>query len=398
MELFKKRIYMDYAAGAPQLPVVRRAVARAERLFGNPSSIHVDGVYAREAIEQARRNIAAVLHAQKNEIIFTSTGTESDNLAILGVFEHAIKNGFGGKPHIITLETEHPTVMKRYEYLERNGADVTYVSVGEDGCVDPKVVRAALRPETILVSIMYANNEIGVIQPVREIVKELRHYKKRSETESQYPLFHTDACQATHYLNMNVEQLGVDLLTFSGVKIGGGHGAAVLYVRKDTPIDPVFFGGDQERGLRPGTENGSAIVGLATALLESEKIKEKEIVRLTQLRDYFFSEIQKQFPFVRINGTLEQRLPNNVHVSFPNIVSDLLVLELDAKGISASSASACDSAKDSGSQVLKALYGEVDGKKWGSVRFSLGKETTKRDVDFVVRSLVSILKKYESWK
>ncbi len=391
---------MDYAAGAPELPAVLRAKHRAEQLFGNPSSIHTDGQKAHDLLLNARRYVASVLHAQKDEIVFTSTGTEADNLAILGVFEHAVKNGMVARPHIITLKTEHPAVVKHYEYLEKNGAEVSYISVGSDGIVNPKDIRDALRPETILVSVMYANNEIGIVQPLKEIAKEIRHFRKantKHQTPNTYPIFHTDACQATQYLNMNVEQLGVDMLTFSGVKIGGGHGAAVLYVRRGTPIDPVFFGGEQENGLRPGTENTSAIVGLATALQESEKIKEKEITRLTSLRDYFFLQIKKQFPNVRINGSIEHRLPNNVHVSFPHIASDLLVIELDEKGISASSASACDSAKDSGSQVMKTLYGNNDAKEWGSVRFSLGRKTTKSDIDYVIRSLISIFKKYAEW-
>ncbi len=392
---------MDYAAGAPVFPVASKAREQAEKQFSNASSIHKDGVVVREAIETARKAVAESLHAGIPEIIFTSTGTESDNLAILGAVDFAVINNGIKNPHIITLITEHPAVIERYKYLEKKGITVTYVSVGSDGRVDPKDIRDALRPETILVSVMYANNEIGVVQPIREIAKEIRHWKKTNtkyQTPNTYPLFHTDACQAAGYLNMNTEQLGVDLMSFSGIKLGGGHGAAVLYVKRGTPISPIMFGGGQEQGFRPGTENMPAIVALSTALTETEKIKEKEVAFLQILQSYFISELQNTFSNVRLNGSEEFRLPNNVHVSFPNISSELLVLELDAKGISASAGSACDSAKDVSSHVLEALYGKDDAKSWGSVRFSFGYKTTKKEIHFVIKKLELILEKYSSFK
>lgn len=391
---------MDYAAGAPVFPVALKARRKAEKQFANASSIHKDGVVVRRDIEIARKDIAEILHAGISEIIFTSTGTESDNLAILGVVDFAITNGKIEKPHIVTLVTEHPAVIERYKHLEKKGVDVTYVTVGVDGRVDPKDIREALRPETILVSVMYANNEIGVIQPIREIAKEIRHYKKTKNNEQEtnsYPLLHTDACQAAGYLNMNTEQLGVDLMSFSSIKLGGGHGAAVLYMKRGTPISPILFGGGQEQGLRPGTENMPAIVALASALIETAKMKEKEVSFLHILQSYFISELQNNFPEIRINGSQEFRLPNNVHVSFPNISSELLVLELDAKGISCSAGSACDSAKDVSSHVLEALYGKDDAKKWGSVRFSFGYKTTKKEINSVIKALREIFKKYSQF-
>jgi cysteine desulfurase len=378
--MWKRRIYLDSAAG-----------------FANASSIHTEGVASRKAVEAARARVASVLSAHPDEIVFASTGTEADNLAILGCFDKAVALGAGGTPHIVTLLTEHPAVLERYRHLEKTGAEVTYVPVGADGRVDPKAIRAALRPETVIVSVMYANNEIGVIHPIKEIAKEIRAFKKHAGGSSAYPLFHTDACQAAPYLNMNVEQLGVDLLTFSGIKLGAGHGASVLYVRRGTPIAPVLFGGEQERGLRPGTENVPAIVALSVAFEAAQKNRERESERLLGLRDFFTHSITKKFPEARINGSLVERLPNNVHVSFPGITSELLVLELDARGIAASAGSACSSAKESGSSVLSALYGAGDEKKWGSVRFSFGFTTKKRHLEATLAALRKILKKYKEW-
>ncbi len=392
---------MDYAAGAPVFSVALKAREQAEKQFSNASSIHKDGVLVREAVETARKSIAEILHSGTSEIIFTSTGTESDNLAILGAIDFAVIEGQILKPHIVTLVTEHPAVIERYKNLEKKGVEVTYVPVSSDGLVDPKDIRDALRPETILVSVMYANNEIGVVQPIREIAKEIRHYRKAQSSKlkaeslnERYPLFHTDACQAAGYINMNTEQLGVDLMSFSSIKLGGGHGAAVLYVKRGTPIMPILFGGSQERGLRPGTENMPAIVALAAALTEAEKMKEKEVAFLQILQSYFISELQTLFSGIRINGSLEYRVPNNVHVSIPNISSELLVLELDAKGISASAGSACDSTKDVGSHVLEALYGKDDAKVWGSVRFSFGYKTTRKEINSVMKALKQIVEKY----
>ncbi len=393
---------MDYAAGAPLLPVVQREMRQAERLFANPSSIHKDGVLARQALEGARKAIADVLHALPDEIVFTGSGTEANNLAIMGVFKHArLSPEFAGKDlHIITTAIEHSAVLETCWHLEKVGAQVTYLPVDEQGLIDLKELRSALRPETILVSIGYANNEIGAIQPIKEIAKEIRHYKKYAAESTKtkgnlYPLFHTDACQAVAYLNCNMEQLGVDLFSWNGTKLGGPHGIGALYVSRNVPIDPMQYGGGQERGLRSGTENIAGSVGMAAALTEAENIKEKEVPFLQILQSYFISEVKSTFPEARINGSQEFRLPNNVHVSFPNISSELLVLELDAKGISASAGSACDSAKDISSHVLEALYGKEDAEKWGSVRFSFGRGTTKRQIAFVLKSLKQIFEKYK---
>lgn len=389
---------MDYAAGAPVFSVVQKEMNRAGKIFANPSSIHTDGVLAKESLQKARKTVAGILHSSLGEIIFTGSGTESVNLAIMGVFKHFRLNNDPKKVfHIITTTIEHSAVLEACRHLEKVGAEVTYLSVDEKGLINLKELRAALRPDTVLVSIGYVNNEIGTIQPVREIAKEIRHYKKVKGIEGQYPLFHTDACQAVSYLNVNVQQLGVDLLSFNGTKLGGPHGIGALFVSRDVLIDPLLYGGGQERGLRSGTENITGAIGLATAFFEAEKMKEKEVPFLQILQTYFISEIRNNFPGARINGSEESRVPNNVHVSFPNISSELLVLELDAKGISASAGSACDSAKDVSSHVLEALYGENDAKTWGSVRFSFGYKTTKKEINFVLKSLKQIEEKYQTW-
>ncbi|MBP7805050.1 MAG: cysteine desulfurase, partial [Candidatus Pacebacteria bacterium] len=398
-KLAKNKIYLDYAAAAPELTVSKKAALRASRYFGNPSSIHKDGLAAAEILKEARADIAYTLGALPEEIIFCGSGTESDNLAILGVFKHLrLSKEFVGKDlHFITTVIEHPAVLEAHKHIEAMGAKVTYLPVGDDGLVNLKDLRAAFTPETVLVSIAYANNEIGTVQPVREIAKEIRHYRKIIGTDDRpniLPLFHSDACQATPYLNLTVAQLGVDFLTFNGTKLGGPRGTGVLYVRRGAPLVNMFYGGDQEYGFRSGTENVPGIAGLARALREVHRIKDRESSRVRRLRDYFLEEIKKRFPNARINGSLEFRLPNNVHVSFPNFQSELLVLELDARGISASAGSACSASKDGDSHVMTALCGEGDGKKWGSVRFSLGGGTKKSHINRTLSALSDIQKKY----
>jgi cysteine desulfurase len=394
----RANIYMDYAASAPELWASRWAAFRAGGLFGNPSSIHKEGLRSAEALKEARESLARSLSAHADEIVLCGSGTESDNMAVMGAFKHArLDPAFKGRDvHIITTAIEHPAIFEACKHLESVGAQVTYLSVGNDGRIDLKELRKAFRPNTVLVSIAYANNEIGTVQPVREIAKEIRHYKKESG-QTTYPLFHTDACQAAQYENINMEQIGADMLTLNGTKIGGPRGTALLYVRRGTPIAPMFYGGGQEKNLRSGTENVPGVVGLAAALASVQKIRAKESARLETLRDYATIEIEKRIPGARINGSRNHRLPNNVHISIPRIASELLVLELDAKGIAVSAGSACSSAKDTSSHVLEALYGKEDDKKYGSIRLSFGRKTTKKQIDTVLESLEGIVKKYKNF-
>ena len=363
----------------------------------NPSSIHELGVITRRKLENARRHVAEVLFARPGEIIFTSGGTESNNLAIQGVVYAA-----SFLPHIITTNIEHPSVLETFKLLEkRKLAQITIVPVEKNGIVDPRKIKKEIKKNTVLVSVMYANNEIGTIQPIKEIAKTVRYFRKSVKvkpsreglTFTGYPLFHTDAVQAANYLDLNVEKLGVDLLTLSGSKIPGAGRVGVLYKRKNTPLVNVFGGGDQEQGLRPGTENWPEILKFASALQAAQKIKNKEAKRLNKLRDYFITSLTSKF---LINGDLENRLPNNVSITFPNIPSDLLVLELSARGIMCSSKSACKSSRDEGSYVIAALRPNADPEV-GALRFSLGKDTTKKDIDHTIKALVQILQKLKKW-
>jgi cysteine desulfurase len=270
------------------------------------------------------------------------------------------------------------------------------VGVEKNGIVDPKKIKNALRPNTVLVSVMYANNEIGTIQPIREIAKEIRHWNKlhkKNLPPGRRVFFHTDAVQAMNYLPVSVEKLGVDMLTFNAAKIYGPKGVGVLYVRKGTPIRPIMHGGDQERGIRPGTENVAGVLELARALEDTEKIKEKEVKRLTVLRDYFFEQLSRFDLDIMVNGDKQNRLPNNVNITIP---SDLLVIELSARGISASAKSACKAGDGKASHVIKAINPSIKETD-GSLRFSLGRETTKKDLDYTLRAVAQILKKLEKW-
>ena len=352
----------------------------------NPSSIHIYGVEARAKLENARKSVTHILGARPEEIIFTSGGTESNNIAIQGVALAKIS------PHIVTTNIEHPSVLDTFRLLEkRNLAEITIIPVEANGTVDSKKIKKAFKNNTVLVSVMYANNEIGTVQPIREITKEIRHWNKLNPNKI---LFHTDAVQAVNYLDLNVEKLGVDLLSLSGSKIKNAGKVGVLYKKKNVKLENIYGGGDQEQGIRPGTENLSEIIKFATALESAQKIKNKESKRLTVLRDYFVKKLQS-FNVI-VNGDLQNRLPNNINVTFPKIPSDLLVIELSAKGIMCSSKSACKSSRAEGSYVIKAIHPEIDS-EIGGVRFSLGRDTSKADIDYTIKSLKHILTKLKTW-
>jgi cysteine desulfurase len=377
----KKKIYLDYASSA--------LVGEA-----NGGAIHELGVKEKNKLENVRAFIAKILVVNNNEIIFTSGATESNNLAILGLIQNF------KKPHIVTTNIEHSSVLEVCRHLEKiKQAEVTYVEVEKNGIVDPKKIKKALKLNTVLVSVMYANNEIGTIQPIQEIAKEIRHFNK---INSKKVFFHTDATQAINYLPIQIPKLGVDLLSFNSAKIYGPKGIGVLYIKKNTPIKKIMFGGEQEFGLRPGTENTALATGLAKAFQVVEKIKEKEVKRLTKLRDYFIKEISRVVLDTKliINGDSKNRLPNNVNVSFSNIPSDLLVIELSARGIMASAKSACKSGESGESYVIDAIrkmQGRASHNAAGGLRFSLGRQTTKKDIDYTVKSLSQILQKLKKW-
>ncbi|KKT42232.1 hypothetical protein A2W54_02690 [Candidatus Giovannonibacteria bacterium RIFCSPHIGHO2_02_43_13] len=416
-----KRIYLDHAATTPIDSRVKDAMEPFwDEKFGNAGGLYEEGRLAKEAMQNSRETITKFIGAKPDEIIFTSGGTESDNLAVFGVAEAALKNlpkaeifqdfsqrdgarlsnspagEYAGlkkssaeakiKPHIITTKFEHHAVLTPCEQLAREGLDVTFLDVGEDGIVNPEDVRKVLRPETVLVSIMYANNEIGTIQPIAEIGKIIKDFRMAKAQNKQYPYFHTDACQAAGYLDLNVNNLGVDLMTVNGSKIYGPKGIGFLYKKTGVKIKPQIIGGGQEMRMRSGTENILLIVGMAKAFEIAQAERESETDRLTPLRNYFISEIVKKIPKVVLNGHAIKRLPNNVNVSILDIEGEALVLYMDAKGISFSTGSACTSESLDPSHVILAL-GKPYEFAHSSMRFTMGRSTTKEELDKVLEVL-----------
>ena len=359
-------------------------------VFGNPSSVHAEGRAARVAVETARWDVSHLIGARPDEIIFTNGVTEAINIATRGVLAAS-----GDKQHVVTIATEHPATLRTLSasshhpqpLLRQEGSrSVTIVPVAPDGSIDVAAVIAAIRPDTALVSVMYANNEIGTIAPVAEIGKAIE--KLRRTTKSAYPVFHTDAAQAAQYLDVDVTRLHVDLMSLSGQKMYGPKATGALFVKRGTPIASILFGGGQEHGLRPGTENVAGIVGFAKALSIAVDDCDDETMRMVALREYFIDELLA-IPGTRLNGNRVDRLPNNVNVSFKGVDGEALVMYLDERGIAASTASSC-TGPQSMSHVLKAL-GMSDAEVIGSVRFTLGRQTKKRDITCTVTTIKKIL-------
>jgi cysteine desulfurase len=409
-----KYIYLDNASSTPMdKKVVDLISLYNKNFYSNPTSIHSSGVKVREVIEESRRKIAKGLNAHNDEIVFTGSSTESNALAIMGVIDNyqlKFNNLNSNKiiPHIITSKIEHPAVLENCRLLEeREEAEVTYVSVGKNGILNLEELKESLKENTVLVSIMYANNEIGTIQPIQEIAKIIRHFRKsKSENKGDFvfPIFHTDATQAMNYLDTsNVEKLGVDMLSFNGSKIYGPKGVGILYKKRSVELFPIYEGGGQEFGLRSGTESVATIAGMSLAFEITNKMKTKESERLVLLRDYAVDKILKikVAPYkIVFNGDLKERLPNNINISILGISSELLVIELDAKGIEVSAKSACKSDDDTGSYVIKAIRKicKKNNEEEGSLRITLGRQTKKADMDTLVNVLTNILKKYSKWK
>lgn len=391
----RKRIYLDYAAGTPIKPEVVSAMQKAMNLFGNPGTLHKEGLLAKEAVSNARQKIAESIFCRANQILFTSGATESNNLAVLGTIKKWRKENPGLAPHIVTTKIEHPSVLEIFKYLQKEGAEVTYLEVDSGGLIDIKKLREALKENTVLVSVIWASNEIGVLQPVKEIAKAVRHFKKHTlgNHESVYPLVHTDASQVPLYEEIDLRSLGTDMMTMSAEKIYGPRGAGLLYVKDRGNLEKVTHGGSQEFNLRPGTENVSAIVGFAESVSLAVKNREKENARIKGIQDYCLEKLEKEFSGKYIlNGSFEHRLPNNINITFPKFDSELLVIELDAKGVAVSEKSACNT-EDEESYVIDALG--TDSGDWGSIRISFGINTKKSDIDYLVKSLKEIFIKYD---
>ena len=383
-------IYLDHAATAPLDPRVREAMLpHMDDVFGNPSSLHTAGRRAKEALDDAREAIAKILNCRASEIVFISGGTESDNLAILGVYRAYKEKG----NRIVTTTVEHHAVLNPAEHLaKKEGAELILVKVDRDGLVDPANVIAQLTDKTLLVSVMYANNEIGTIEPIAEIGKAIAEWKKANGRKSaDPPFFHTDACQAAGALPLDVKALGCDLLTLNGSKIYGPKGIGVLFVRNGIHPEPLVYGGGQEWGLRSGTENVAAAVGLAKALTLSQEERETENKRLIVLRDKIIAGLLK-INKTRLNGHPTKRLPNNVNVSILDIEGEAMILYLDEAGFRASTGSACTSASLAPSHVISAIGLPYEAAH-GSLRFTLGRSTTVDDIEKLLKALPSIVAK-----
>ena len=378
-----KKINLDNAAATPIDDRVMKAMNKAMQMDGNPSSYNNSGREAAALLAQSRQRVAKFLNARAEEVVFTGSGSEANTLAILGVVRRWCTQK---RNSILTTPIEHQSVLQAAQQATREGAEVHLTPVSKEGVISVDDIQRLFSKKTLLVSVMYANNEIGTIQPIREIGKVVADFRKKHNSE--FPLFHVDACQASEYLPMDVHALGVDLLSFNGSKVYGPRGIGVLYVRRGVALTPLIFGGGQEGGRRAGTENVPAIAGLARAL---DLVTPREKERVQNLRDYFLNALPEVLPVARINGSLVKRLPNNINISIPGVDSENLLLELEKYGIAAGSGSACTARQVEPSHVLEALGLSKDYLQ-GVLRLSLGRSTTKADMTYVLKVLPKVVR------
>ncbi|MDH4330462.1 MAG: cysteine desulfurase [Candidatus Moranbacteria bacterium] len=391
-----KNIYLDHAATTPtDKEILDEIIPFFSERFGNPSSVHTTGQDAMNAVDNARNTISKLLNCLSTEIIFTSGATESNNFAIKGVVKaYYAQHGKNAPiPHIITTAIEHHCVLDTCKSLEKEGlAKVTYASVNKDGLVDVEKIREAVKENTLLISVMHVNNEIGTMQPIQEIGNMLEELNKQRDLEGHKKIyFHTDAVQAINYVNCDVSKLKVDMLSFSGHKIYGPKGIGALFIKKDVKIKPILDGGGQEFKLRAGTHNVPAIVGFGHAAKRAQENKEKND-SIQEVRDHLIDRVLKEIPASYLNGSKEKRIPNNANFRFDNIEGEGLLLSLDMEGISASTGSACSSGSLDPSHVLLAL-GLRHEQAHGSLRLTLGKNTTKEEIDIVVEKIKEIVER-----
>ncbi|MCI8708825.1 MAG: cysteine desulfurase NifS [Dorea sp.] len=376
----EKMIYLDNAATTRTAPeVVEAMLPYFTENYGNPSSVYRFAAKNKCGVDRQREAIAEILGANANEIYFTAGGSESDNWAVKAAAEAYREKG----NHIITTKIEHHAILHTAEYLEKQGYDVTYLDVDEDGLVDTDELEKAIRPETILISVMFANNEIGTVQPIKEIGRIAKEHGI---------LFHTDAVQAFGQIPIQVDGLGIDMLSASGHKLNGPKGIGFLYIRKGVKIRSFIHGGAQERRRRAGTENVPGIIGLGTAAKRAARTMEERAERESALRDYLISRVMAEIPHTKLNGHATKRLPNNANFSFRFVEGEALLLNLDMKGICASSGSACTSGSLDPSHVLLAI-GLPHEIAHGSLRLTLGEDTVKEEIDYVVDALKEIVKR-----
>ncbi|MFA6297228.1 MAG: cysteine desulfurase family protein [Candidatus Paceibacterota bacterium] len=389
----KKRIYLDYASTTPlDDETLKFMLPYFNGEYSNPSSMHQSGRDAMTVIVKSKKEIAEVIGVRSDEIIFTGSGTESDNLAILGVCR-AYKNKGN---HIIISAIEHKAILEPAKQLEKEGFVVSVLPVDKEGKINVDECVKLITPKTILISIMYANNEIGTVEPIKELSKCIASLKNNEGM----PFLHTDACQATGYLSINVPELGVDLMTLNSSKIYGPKGVGLLYKKHSIKIDPVISGGEQEYSLRAGTENIALIAGFTHALKKAEDHREEEVKRLQHLQSFFMLSIKMLLPYAKFNGPLPitispetplTRLPNNVHISIPAVEGESMVLMLDHEGIEVATGSACSSLDLKPSHVLIAI-GQDPEIIHGSIRFTLGRHTTKQELEKVLEIFPKVVK------
>ncbi len=376
---------MDYASATPVLPEALSPMREAESLVGNPGAIHTEGVEAKRALEEARAGVAHELGCKPREVIFTSGLTEANNLGILGVARFLERAGRMQGTHWAVSAIEHDAVLESFSEIERLGGDVTHIEPNESGLITKEAVARAIRENTVLVSIGWANNEIGVVQPIREIARAMR--EKNPNT-----LLHSDAGQAPLYLSPQVHTLGVDLFSLGSNKLYGPHGIGALYISNRVDASSLILGGKQERRLRAGTENVALAVGFAAAFNKIASERESEKVRLKNLRDELVRLLKAEVTGALINGDIEHVLPHMLNVSIPNIKSEYVTLSLDQVGISVSTKSACREGENDFSHVVKALGGD-DWRAKNTLRFSLGRETHAGEIVRAAKELITILRR-----
>jgi cysteine desulfurase len=396
-----KRIYADAAAGTPLSRSAKRELLRLLPLFGNSGSLHSEGVQAKQELENAREKVAKTIGAHADEIVFTSGGTEANNLALFGTLRPLLNER--GELNAITSAIEHPSVLEPLRALERDGLYTTELSVNESGHIAAKELREALSEETALVSVQMVNSEMGTVQNIREIAKEIRHARnpraalgmesKGRPWKSLY--LHTDASQAPLWLSINVEKLGIDMLTLDAQKMMGPKGAGALYIKRGTDLEPLLWGGGQEWGLRSGTENVVMAGALATALEEAQTGVKERAQRIELVRDFMFKEIQKRIPEAELNGAIgEGRVANNINISIPGMDAQMAVIALDTEGVAVSTRSACSSDEEP-SYVIKAL-GKSDTKAKSAIRITLLPSATMADAAQIANALAIVAKRYRN--
>ncbi|MDR1953856.1 MAG: cysteine desulfurase NifS [Clostridiales Family XIII bacterium] len=378
-----RQVYLDYSATTPvKDEVLQEMIPYFTTKFGNPSSLYTVGQESKNAINLARERVAALIGAEPREIFFTSSGTEADNWAVI---ETAMSKRNKGK-HVITTSIEHHALLHSAEHLKKEGFEVTYLGVDKEGFVDPAELERAIRPDTTLISIMYANNEIGTVEPVAEIAK---------IAKAHGIVFHTDAVQALGNVHIDVKALGADLMSISAHKIYGPKGIGALYIRKGLALPAHIYGGAQENNKRAGTENLTGIVGFGKAAELARENLTSHIEKITGLRNYFIERVLEKIEDVHVNGSLESRLPGNANITFKYIEGEALLLLLDMKGVAVSTGSACSSASLTPSHVLEAIGVPVE-QIHGSVRFTVGDFTSKEDLDYTVDVLTGAVEKLRS--